>query len=95
VTATLHLEGLDNEELTTLDPRARCTPRLGATRILPTKTCKTSGLMRWHWKRTGGVIVDAALVQIGDRTWACTVDPPIVLAPGDGLELTASLADFG
>lgn len=94
---TIELPDITIEELTTLHPRARCTPRLGPHRVLPTKTTATSGIMRWRWQiLITPRPIDGALIQIGDRTWDGHVGngDPIWFRPGDEIELWARLQDF-
>lgn len=101
-TIDLDLTGIDLETLAELHPRARCTPRLGGQRVLPTKSVPTSGLMRWKWAPTfRPIMLDGALIQIGDRCWQCGVGGPgeapaagPITVPSGGLELWARLHDF-
>jgi hypothetical protein len=94
---TLDLPDTTLEDLKALHPRARCTPRLGLERVLPTKTTQTSGIMVWHWTLAEPLLMDGALIEIGDRAWkAQPLDPAGGAKHGTRgrLTLRAHLRDF-
>jgi hypothetical protein len=97
MTALLEIPDMTLEDLAALHPRATCVPRLGTERILPKRSTPTSGLMEWRWSAVPHpLILDNALIQIGDRTWTARDphDPIIRLAPRTPLVLRARLNDF-